>query len=95
MKITAQTIASLLRQADIEGYIALGAPADEYDSEAEALALVFAELKDDEVTVENIAAIITEAWIQSFNLGETDIGMRKSEIQNFAETVVRLNSANA
>ena len=36
MKITAQKIASLLRQADIEGYIQLGAPADEYNSEAEA-----------------------------------------------------------
>lgn len=94
MKITAQTIAPLLRQADIEGYIALGAPADEYDSEAEALALAFSELNDDEATVENIVAIITESWKQSFNLGETDLGMRKSEIQNFAETIVRLSSAS-
>ncbi len=95
MKITTQMLESLLRQADIEGYIKLGAPADEYSSEAEALARAFAELKDEEATVENIAAIITEAWRQSFNLGEADLGMRRSEIQNFAKTIVRLNSAKA
>jgi len=95
MKITTQTIASLLRQADIEGYITLGAPADEYDSEAEALARAFAELDDDETTVENIEAIITEAWKQSFNLEESDLGKRQSEIRNFAETIARLHSATA
>ena len=95
MRITAQTIASLLRQADIEGYIELGAPADEYDSEAQALALAFAELNENEITVENIAAIIAEAWKQNFNLGETELSMRKVEIHNFAEAIVRLNSANA
>ena len=48
-----------------------------------------------EITVENIAAIIAEAWKQSFNLGETELRMRKVEIHNFAEAIVRLNSANA
>jgi hypothetical protein len=93
MKITHQTIASLLRQVDIEGYISLGAPADEYDSEAEALARSFAEMDDDEATVENITAIVTEAWKQSFNLEESDLGKRQLEIRNFAETIVKLHSA--
>jgi hypothetical protein len=91
MKITAQTIASFLRQADIEGYIELGAPADEYDSEAAALALAFAELNNEEITVENITAIVAQAWKESFNLGESDLKMRQSYIQNFAEAIVKLN----
>lgn len=94
MKITVQTIASLLRQADIEGYIELGAPSDEYDSEAEVLALAFAELDAKEATVENIKAIVTEAWKQSFNLGEAELGIRQSEIHNFAESIVKLNLSN-
>jgi hypothetical protein len=88
MKITVQKIASLLRQADIEGYIQLGAPADEYNSEAEALALALAELDNTECTLENITAITTEIWKQSFNLGEADIRMRQSQIRRFAESAI-------
>ena len=92
MNITYKDIAALLNKADIEGYIALGAPADEYDSEAEALVLAFGELSEAEITVENIAVIVTAAWQQSFDLDGSDIAMRRADIQNFAQAVVTLNA---
>jgi hypothetical protein len=88
MKISTQMIASLLRQADIEGYIELGAPANEYDSEAEALAIAFSELSTEEITTENITAILIEAWRHSFNLSDSDLEMRKREIKIVAKAIV-------
>lgn len=95
MKITTEMISSLLRRADIEGYIELGAPKDEYDSEAEALALAFSELNNEEATVENITTIINQAWMQSFNLNESDLDIRQSQINNLVEAILKLNYRNA
>lgn len=92
MKITSSTIAELLRHSDIEGYIELGAPRDEYDSEAEALALSFSELGDQHVTVDSITSIIREVWRESFNLNDTELQKRKNIMQDLAKNIVNLNT---
>lgn len=89
MLITLQTIQALLREADIEGYIELGAPADEYDSEAEIITTSMNQLSGVETTQENIAAIIFHVWRQSFNLDDSDLTARQPAINSVAKIIMR------
>ena len=57
MKLTTQTLYELLQDSDIEGFIELGAPDDEYNSEAQSLSLALAELDSEELTEKNIEMI--------------------------------------
>lgn len=92
MNITSQNIEALLRQLDIEGYIQLGAPSDEYSSEAEVLYQALSELDDKDITQDAVELITIEVWKNSFNLGDADLNMRRPDIHNFAREVVRLYS---
>ncbi len=74
-------ISTLLRKADIEGLLQNGAPADEYDSEAEVIALALAKL--DEINTENITAMISTVWKKSFGLEESELQLRLPAIQEF------------
>jgi len=67
----------------------VGAPSDEYDSEAHALVSAFAELDEDQITTGIIVAVIGEVWRQSFDLGEADIEKRMPEIQNLAKMLLQ------
>ncbi len=89
MKITSQNIEVLLRQADIEGYIELGAPADEYASEAEIIAAAINELERPETSEENIAAIIFQVWKKSFNLSASDLEARQSAVNGVVKKIMK------
>ncbi len=82
--------ASVLRQEDIEGLIALGAPEDEYDSEAAEIAEAVNKLDVTARTQSNIAAIIALVWAQMFNHSPNEMEMRTPALQRVAE---RLNQA--
>ena len=89
MKISSQTIAALLKESDLEGYISFGAPDDEYDSEAEVIALALSELDDSEIDAKNVAAIISEVWQKSFDLASADLEARFAAIEIFATQLVQ------
>jgi len=89
MRISTQLIDSLLRRADIEGLIQLGAPTDEYSSEAQVIALALAELDDSEINAENITAIVSDVWRKSFGLAASDLEARRSAIDSFAKQLIQ------
>lgn len=64
--MNAEQIREVLNREDIEGLIALGAPEDEYDMEAEMIANAVArhESSLDEMS---LAAMVREVWIKSFS----------------------------
>ena len=88
MQINIDFIDNLLRQGDIEGLIELGAPEDEYYSEAEQIVSALRELNDDEVNSNNIAAIISLIWTTSFNLSEEDLLLRTEAIEQTATQIL-------
>ncbi len=87
MKISKDIINSLLQQEDIEGYINLGAPSDEYLSEAENITAAISKLKANEITEENLIALLTLEWMQSFDLSEKEAILRAPALQKIARSI--------
>jgi len=62
-------IQRLLDQADIEGLLAAGAPADEYATEATMISRTMMRLRSDSatgLTIDGIANVIREVWQEMF-----------------------------
>lgn len=90
MKIAINDIADILRTEDIEGLIAIGAPADEYDSEAEKIAQAIEKLSASELTQANICAVIALLWAKSFNRSSEEIKQRMPAFERVAVKVLGL-----
>ena len=89
MKISRQTIDTLLQQTDIEGLIQSGAPSDEYSSEAEIISTALNELNDDEINEGNIVAVVSEVWKTSFGLDSNGMQQREPVIRDLAKTFLK------
>jgi hypothetical protein len=89
MKISSSAIASLLKESDLEGYISFGAPDDEYDSEAEVIALALSELDYTKIDTKSLATIVSEIWQKSFDLASADLEVRYPAIENFATRLIQ------
>lgn len=88
MQIRMPDIDEILRKEDIEGYIGLGAPQDEYESEAEYIARALAELRRDQINQENVCAIISLIWQQRFDLSDLDMEQRSESISRAADQML-------
>lgn len=89
MKISSKNINSILEKEDIEGYVHLGAPSDEYTSESKDIAAAILQLDESERTEENIIAILMLEWMESFNLSETDMAQRADALRNVAKAIMQ------
>lgn len=76
MNIDRDILNQILRAEDIEGFIASGAPQDEYASEADAIHEMVSDLPSDHFSHENIMAILADVWRNNFNLSDSDIELR-------------------
>jgi hypothetical protein len=88
MAIKPEKIAAILRNEDIEGLIALGAPADEYDSEAEKIAKTIAGWPAGELTQANISALIALLWAKSFNRTAQEIEQRMPAFMHISKNIL-------
>lgn len=70
------SIQQLLQTADIEGLIALGAPRDEYTSEAASFAEAMALLPAAERTEAQLYAILAALWAERFSLDNAALKLR-------------------
>ncbi len=86
--ISIARINEALQAEDVEGLITLGAPRDEYSSEAQQITAALAELSDSQLTEENIVAIIALVWTRSFGLTDQDIGKRMHAFQQVAHRIL-------
>lgn len=89
MEISVNTINSILEQEDIEGYINLGAPSNEYASEAADIAAAISQLDDSEITEGNIMALLALKWMENFNLSESDISQRTEALRRVTKTLMQ------
>lgn len=91
MNISSKLIETILIDLDIEGLIELGAPNDEYGSEAQIISRALSTLLEKEVTQENISEVIAQVWRESFNLSSADLELRNSAIRIAAQTLLEMN----
>lgn len=83
-----KVINGYLQAADIEGLIEIGAPSDEYESEAQDIARGLVELSKEDWGQADIVAIISLVWARSFNLASDDMAKRLSAIQQVANRII-------
>ena len=88
MDITISQINNILQIVDIEGLIALGAPDDEYSSEAKYIFNAITKLSVSEKTEANIFAIISLLWIEQFSLSDTDVYQREPAIKHASKSIM-------
>lgn len=88
MREMIEIIDSALRHEDIEGLIDAGAPADEYTSEAERIAIAVGSLAPEKITEDNVLAIISLAWMQNFNLGEEEMRLRVPALRRVVQRIL-------
>ena len=81
-------ISELLRHEDIEGLLSMGAPDNEYESEAEMIAdRVGAAEKRGIITKEEVENVIASVWKEMFELSDEEVRHRG---ESFAKVAARL-----
>lgn len=88
MTISLARIKDILRTEDVEGLIELGAPDDEYDSEAEAVAAALGGFGADPLREDDIVAVISAVWTKMFGLGAEDADKRMVAFRNLAQALL-------
>ena len=83
------SIQELVATADIEGFIAGGAPADEYETEADDFFAAIANFSIAEVNTAALIPIIESVWAKSFSLSDEALAERRAGITQLAEQVAR------
>jgi hypothetical protein len=83
------SIQELVRDADTEAFIVNGSPADEYDTEAEALHARIAHLQISEITTGKLLPILEDIWRKNFIDDEKELSLRRPALQKLSEQIVR------
>ncbi|MGE3771260.1 MAG: hypothetical protein AB7G06_09970 [Bdellovibrionales bacterium] len=87
MTLSFQLLDQALRDEDIEGFIALGAPADEYTSEAHEIASIVNGTSESQMSEAAILEAFVSVWARSFNLGPEEMEMRLPAIRKVVQQV--------
>lgn len=83
------SIKELVRDADVEGFIADGSPLDEYDTEAEQLHAAIAHLLTAEIIAPHLQPILDTIWQESFSLSTADLTQRHTALKTLAQQIAR------
>jgi hypothetical protein len=81
------SIKELTRDADIEGFIADGAPADEYDAEAEDLFKAIEHYATKELVAARLMPILKRIWAVNFNVGGDELESRLPALEGLANQI--------
>ena len=93
-KIDLESVQDLVRAADIEGLIADGAPADEYDPEEQKLFSALSSFVSTQFTKANILPIIVDIWRKSFSLDDAGLSERLNAMDNLAAQITHFFGAH-
>jgi hypothetical protein len=88
MDISLERIKLALQHEDVEGLIELGAPSDEYDTEALAILSALQAMPTSELNQSSLAAIIAVVWAESFGRTEEEIKQRMPAFLSIANRVI-------
>jgi hypothetical protein len=88
MKIDLDSVNDLVTEQDVEGFIADGAPSDEYESEVEEVFAALLALPGEEATNERIIAILEQTWKKNFSLSDEDLKQRRPSFEKIVERIL-------
>lgn len=88
MTIDLESVNDLITEADIEGFIADGAPADEYESEVEEIFAALVELPAEDATKDEIVAIFDGVWKKNFSLPDTELLKRRPAFEKVVDRIL-------
>ena len=83
------SIQELVATADVEGFIADGAPADEYETEAELLFNAIENFPTAEIVPSKLVPIVEDIWRKSFSLDEDALAQRRPALEGLAQQIAR------
>jgi hypothetical protein len=89
------SIRELVRDADPEGHIAEGAPADEYDPEEEAIFAAIAHLPTSELTPTKLTPILEQVWRKSFAHDDRALAISRPGLNSLAQQIARFFGPDA
>jgi hypothetical protein len=82
----------LLQPEDIEGLISMGAPGDEYDSEAQMITdrieVAKALSPNGRISRQHVFGIVVNVWREMFGLSEDGLQLRSEAFQDIALRIV-------
>ncbi len=83
------SIQELVATADVESFIADGAPADEYETEAELLFANIESFATDDLVTPKLLPILKDVWSRSFDLNEAGLALRGPKLIELAGQIER------
>lgn len=87
--ITPVAIKEALDAVDIEDLLKLGAPADEYETEARAIVTALRGSKESELTEDKLTAVVCKVWLQMFGpFSEEAITKRQNAFRQVARRIL-------
>ena len=79
-----------LQTEDVEGFLALGAPRDEYSHEAAEIQTALEPLEQQQITAQLVSTLILAIWEQSFGpFSEEDWARRKPVLSRLVERILK------
>ena len=84
------SIRELVRDADVEGFIAIhGAPADEYDPEADELHALIAHLATSDITAARLLPALEAIWRRNHIDDDAELALRRPALEALADQIAR------
>ncbi|SFS14585.1 hypothetical protein SAMN05421771_2562 [Granulicella pectinivorans] len=88
MIVDEESVEELFTTHDLEGLIAEGAPADEYEPEMEQLIEALAQIPTGEASQSKIVAILTDIWRKDFSATEDHLEALRPGFEALADTLL-------
>lgn len=89
MTISPAQIQQVLNDEDIEGLLHVGAPSDEYESEARMIAKAITQASEPELAEERLTAVIRSTWAEMFGpFSEEQLRRREAAFLRVARRVM-------
>lgn len=84
-----ESIRELMREADPEGLIADGAPADEYEPEEDNFFAAIEHFPTSDMIAAKLTPILESVWSESFNLQAAALEERRPALEGLANQIER------
>ena len=84
-----ESIQELVATADVEGFIADGAPPDEYETEAELLFNAIENFPTADLLAPKMMAVLEPIWEKNFSLDEAQMALRRPALEALAQQIER------
>ena len=90
------SIRELVRDADVEGFISIhGAPADEYDPEADELHAAIAHLETSDLTATRLLPVLEAIWRENHIDDDAELALRRPALLALAQQIARFFGPDA